>query len=202
MHMLTRRNGKRLREGKTERLLDEGNLPSNGALFETIFEKAALGIVVTNPSGRILQSNPFFQQLLGYSSEEIIGRDSQQFTHADDAATERALFLTAMEDGQEAVHLKKRYLHKDGHPIWADLTATICRDAEGKPDFVISVVKGITEEVGPEEAMRESELRFKTLAEASFEGMVLSERGLIVDLNDQQARMHGYDRSELIGRPV
>jgi len=53
-----------------------------------------------------------------------------------------------------------------------------------------------------EGALRESEERFRTLAEASFEGIALTEKGVIVDLNDQLASMLGYDRGELIGKPV
>jgi PAS domain S-box-containing protein len=53
-----------------------------------------------------------------------------------------------------------------------------------------------------EEALQESEQRFRTLAGASFEGIALTEKGAIVDLNDQLARMLGYDRGELIGKPV
>ncbi|HEX2998556.1 MAG TPA: ATP-binding protein, partial [Anaerolineales bacterium] len=50
--------------------------------------------------------------------------------------------------------------------------------------------------------LRESERRFQILAEAPFEGIALTENGVIVDLNDQMAHMLGYARGEMIGRPV
>jgi len=71
---------------------------------------------------------------------------------------------------------------------------------------VISAVKDITTrkqvedaQKKAERAMRESEQRFRTLAEASFEGIALTENGMIVDLNDQLAKMFGYERETLIG---
>jgi two-component system cell cycle sensor histidine kinase/response regulator CckA len=201
--MLNRRNGKRLKEGKTERLLDEGSLPGNGALFKTIFEKAALGIVVTDLNGRILQSNPFFQQLLGYPSEEIIGRDGQQFTHPDDVANERALFLLAMEDGQETVHLKKRFVRKDGNIVWVDLTATICRDSTGKPDFVINAIEDITDEVSMDEALRESEERFRFIFEHAPFGVGLSSPdGHVIAENKAMQEITGYPLEEFRKIPL
>jgi two-component system cell cycle sensor histidine kinase/response regulator CckA len=201
--MLTRRNGKRLKEGKTERLLDEGSLPGNGALFKTIFEKAALGIVVTDPDGRILQSNPFFQELLGYSSKEIIGRDSHQFTHPDDVANERSLFLRAMGDGQDTVQLKKRYVHKDGHAIWVDLRATICRGAAGEPDFVISAVEDITDKLGINEALRENEEPYRMLAEAAHDMIFILNREEKVDyVNSFAIQQLALLPEEILGRSI
>jgi PAS domain S-box-containing protein len=60
----------------------------------------------------------------------------------------------------------------------------------------------ITERKRAEEALQESEQRFRTLAEASFEGIALTEGGVFVDLNDRLAQMLGYAQSELVGKPV
>jgi PAS domain S-box-containing protein len=74
---------------------------------------------------------------------------------------------------------------------------------------VISAVKDITSRKQVEEAqkqieqvVRESELRFRTLAEASFEGIAITENDIIVDMNDQLAHMYEYERSELIGKSL
>jgi len=59
-----------------------------------------------------------------------------------------------------------------------------------------------TEQRHAEEALHESEQRFRMLAEASFEGIALTEKGVVVDLNDQMAYMLGYTRDEMIGKLV
>jgi PAS domain S-box-containing protein len=59
-----------------------------------------------------------------------------------------------------------------------------------------------TKHAQTDNALYESEQRFKTLAEATFEGIAISENGIIVDLNDQHAYMHGYEREDLIGKHV
>ncbi len=61
---------------------------------------------------------------------------------------------------------------------------------------------GKTKHAKTDKALLESEQRFKTLAEATFEGITISENGVIVDLNDQHAFMHGYDREELVGKRI
>ncbi|MGO9312671.1 MAG: PAS domain S-box protein [Syntrophobacteraceae bacterium] len=62
--------------------------------------------------------------------------------------------------------------------------------------------KDISECKLPEQALRESEERFKALAQASFEGIGLTEGGVVLDANPQLAQMLGYDLSEIIGKPV
>jgi PAS domain S-box-containing protein len=108
--MQTQQHREKLKQGNTEHLQGKEEFCENTELFRTIFEKAALGIVVTNPKGRILQSNPFFQQLLGYSPEEIIGHDIGQFTHPDDVENEQALFPGVIEEGQDTIQRQKRYV--------------------------------------------------------------------------------------------
>jgi len=53
-----------------------------------------------------------------------------------------------------------------------------------------------------ERALRESEERFRTLAAATFEGIVITDNAVIVDANEQFAKMHGYELDEVIGKPA
>jgi len=99
------------------------------------------------------------------------------------------------------------HLAKNGRRIPIEVSSHIF-ELKGKPT-VISAVKDITYRKQAEEAqkqteqaMRESEDRFRTLAEASFEGVALTENGVIVDMNDQLAHMYDYERNELIGKSL
>jgi PAS domain S-box-containing protein len=67
---------------------------------------------------------------------------------------------------------------------------------------VLVVSRDLTSRKRAEEALRQSEERFRTFSEATFEGIVLSEQGRILDCNEQFARMTGYERSELVGKPI
>ena len=75
-------------------------------------------------------------------------------------------------------------------------------DTDGRVIGILGTYDDITELKRAEEAVRESERRLRTLAEASFEGICVSENGRILDVNDQFAAMFGYERNELIGREI
>jgi PAS domain-containing protein len=69
-------------------------------------------------------------------------------------------------------------------------------------EYMVSVVRDITERKRSEELLRQSHQRFKTLSGATFEGILITDAGRIIDLNDQFAGMFGYGREELIGRDI
>jgi PAS domain S-box-containing protein len=75
-------------------------------------------------------------------------------------------------------------------------------DQDGRVIGILGTYEDITELKRAEEALRESERRLRTLAEASFEGICVSENGRILDVNDQFVAMFGYGRNELIGREL
>ena len=188
----------------TERKRMEEALRGSEARFRTVFEKAALGIVTTDSTGSILQANASFQGMLGCSAEDIVGRNFEEFTHPEGVEPERALFLQAMEEGRDDVQLQKRYIHKDGRIVWANLRASVCRGATGKPEFVIGLVEDITERKRAEEALRVSrqmlERTFASLRDAVF--IVGADTGEITDCNPAASDIFGYTREEMLGRPT
>jgi PAS domain S-box-containing protein len=95
-----------------------------------------------------------------------------------------------------------RILRKDGTVRWVDDRTVVERNDEGRVTHLQGIVVDNTERKMAEEALKESEQRFRTLAEASFEGIALSEEGVLVDVNDQLATMLSRGRGDLIGRPV
>jgi PAS domain S-box-containing protein len=74
-------------------------------------------------------------------------------------------------------------------------------DPQGKPIF-ISIVRDTTRTTAVEKELQESDQRFRTLAEATNEGVTIHERGIILAINQRMVEMFGYPREELIGRPV
>ncbi len=69
-------------------------------------------------------------------------------------------------------------------------------------DSVISIVHDITDRVLAEKALRESEMRFRSLSGFAFEGIALHDMGVLIDCNETLERMTGYSRAELIGRNI
>ena len=87
----------------------------------------------------------------------------------------------------------KRYYQSHCVPEYR-IDGTVCN--------VLVVSRDLTLRKQVEEALRQSEERFRTFSEATFEGIVLSEEGRILDCNEQFARMTGYGRPELVDKPI
>jgi PAS domain S-box-containing protein len=99
--------------------------------------------------------------------------------------------------------LVMRWIRKDGEIIWTETRNKPLLNEDG----IIIAVEGISRDITPqkkhEEALRESEERFRLLSQVAMEGIVFLEEGVIVDVNDQFASIFGYNtREELIGKPI
>ena len=113
--------------------------------FRRIFETAAVGIVLTSPSGRVVQANPAFCSFIGYSREELRSMQAIDLTHPDHVDETRARSALLDAPGGGSFEMEKRYLRKDGSEIWAHTSATTLFDEEGKKLSGIAVVQDIHE---------------------------------------------------------
>lgn len=113
--------------------------------YRQVIENAPLGIVTVDSAGRILGANPFFRQMVGYSSEELQVMTVQQITFADDLPREQQMIREMIAERKPAIQLEKRYCCKDGRIVWAQLTTCAVRGSNGKVLFGLGLVEDITE---------------------------------------------------------
>ncbi len=114
------------------------------ARFRGVFQHAPLGITI-GINGVALAVNPAFAQIVGYDAEELVGRHFHDYTHPDDRAHELEFVQDVLSGRREGATLRKRFLHKDGRTIWADVTMTTMRDRFGQVESMIGIVEDITE---------------------------------------------------------
>jgi len=94
-----------------------------------------------------------------------------------------------------------RIRRADGAIRYCWPAAEVIRDASGNPTDLVGVSIDVTERIQSQEALRESEKRFRQLAESAFEGLMIHEQGIIRDANQVFARLFGYkSATELVGR--
>lgn len=125
--------------------------------FTDTFEHAAAGISHVALDGRLIQINQTFCDLVGYSEDELQHLSFQDITHPDDVGPDEAFLKESLEGLRSTYSLGKRYLHKKGHTVWAQLTVALIRQPDGSPDYFVSVVQDISNLKVAEEALRSSE---------------------------------------------
>lgn len=174
-----------------ERRRTEEALCESEGRFRKAFEHAALGMALVNPTGRLLKVNLYLCQMWGYTEEELLTKTFNDLTHPDDQHIGIEVMQKLLDNTLSFARVEKRYLHKDGSTIWALLGTSLLRDSAGKPLYLVSHIQNISERKQAEEALKESEKRFRDLAENSPVGIFIVQNNQIVYTNPEQKRLFG-----------
>jgi PAS domain S-box-containing protein len=129
------------------------------------FDHAPVGIAYLTPDGRWLDLNDRLCAFLGYTREDLLARTWQELTYADDLAADQEYARQLNAGERDYYQMEKRYVRKDGTLVWAQLTASMIRDAAGAPDYAIAVVEDIGARHQAEAALRANEQQFQLLAD-------------------------------------
>ena len=159
----------RLRAEVTERKLTEVALRESEARFRIIFERAGLGITLLDKLGRVRESNPALQKMLGYSVGELHGRTVFDMTAAEDMDVTRRMFQELVEAQRKDYKLEQRFITKAGALLWVHKTVSGVYGLGGDLQFVIDLVEDVTERKLAEENLLESESRFRQVADMTGE---------------------------------
>lgn len=129
--------------------------------FRSTFEQAGVGIALVDLGGEFLRVNQRFRETLGYSEDELLGRNFLDFTHPEDLEAASEPLKRVWSGQMSSFEIEKRYLRKDGSVLWADLTVSLLRDSAGAPKYYIAAMLDISERKKTAEALahREEELR-------------------------------------------
>ncbi|WP_062151592.1 PAS domain S-box protein [Beggiatoa leptomitoformis] len=130
----------------TERKQAEVALRESENRFRKAFENAPIGMTLTGLDRLIQQANNSFCMMLGYPANRVIGKNEADFTHAEDNNGGQQWVMQVLEYSISPHPLEKRYVHRDGHIVWAAISSTLQRDINGKPVYLITQVVNITEQ--------------------------------------------------------
>jgi PAS domain S-box-containing protein len=146
-----------LRAEVGERHVAEAALRASEQRFRNILDNVPIGVVYTDLAGRVIQANPRFCELTGYTESELAALAPADLTHGEDMAHDEE--LTAQLIGSEIPIYRrhKRYVTKAGEIVWVRATVTLLRDPNNEPWRIVGVVEDITEHLRLEEAERARE---------------------------------------------
>jgi diguanylate cyclase (GGDEF)-like protein/PAS domain S-box-containing protein len=129
----------------TERRRVEAALKESEQRFRRSFDDAAVGMALVAPDGRFLRVNRSLCEILGFSEGELLGKTFQEITHPDDLEVDLEHLRRLMAREIRTYQTEKRYLHKDGHVVWALLSVSVVHDEEDEPLYFVSQIQDITE---------------------------------------------------------
>ncbi|MBP4142552.1 PAS domain S-box protein [Flavobacterium sp. P4023] len=146
--------------------LQANKLLNSEIKFEAIFDQAAIGIAhIDSFTGRFIQVNNQYCQLLGYTQKEIKELNYQTLTHPDDLSEDLINIDKLREGITNNYAIEKRYITKSGNIIWINLTVSPLLKKEGKVISHIAIIENISLKKEAEELIKKSEIRFKSLFE-------------------------------------
>jgi PAS domain S-box-containing protein len=188
----------------TDRRRAQEALKQSEEQFRLTFMNAAIGKAIIAPDRRLLQANPAVCRMLGYTESELLGISALEVTHPEDVERTESLVRRVL-DGSDGASvsdaIEKRFRRKDGRVVWGRLSLTLVRDAARQPLYFLAEIEDITERRKAEEALRESEERFRNLCTlAPVMLMAFSPDGKVRDVSNYWLQTMGYEREEVVGR--
>jgi PAS domain S-box-containing protein len=176
----------------------ERSLRESEEKFRTVFEQAAVGIGrVSFDDARWIEVNDAFCRMLGYSREALLSAPWPRITHPDDVDLDWIPFRRMAAGELDSYTVEKRFIHQQGHHVWARLTLSLVRDAAQRPDYEIAVIEDINDKRTAEVALRRSEARWNTAIESFAQGAIIATGDeQVIYWNPAARKMHGFTRPD------
>ena len=112
--------------------------------FRSVFDLAPVGIVLANKQGILIQTNQAFQEILGYTAEELQNLSFIELTHPDGQEENIKLFQELLAGKRSHFSLEKRYFRKDGCLVWVNVSVSAVCDANGLPLYAFAMIQDIS----------------------------------------------------------
>jgi len=130
-------------EDVTPRVKAQRKLEAAEAQYRAVFDQAAMGVARVSPAGRLLEVNDRFCAIVHHSRDDLLALGFQEITHPDDLENDLVQASALLAGQVETYSMEKRYLGGVGEVIWADLTVSLVRDADGQPAYFVAIIEDI-----------------------------------------------------------
>ena len=193
------------REAELEAALGADRLRARevGRLVDRAVRPSVNGVVITDarlPDNPIVYVNPGFEQMTGYPAGEAVGKNCRFLQNEDRDQPALEELREAIREGRECQVVLRNY-KKDGTLFWNELSVSPVHDEEGRLANFVGVQNDITGRKQAEEALRESEERFRVTFEQAAVGVAhVGLDGRWLRVNQKLCEIVDYTREELLKR--
>jgi diguanylate cyclase (GGDEF)-like protein/PAS domain S-box-containing protein len=176
----------------------EKELQESGIQLRVLFEQMAVGVArIQTQTGKFVQINQRYCDIVGYSRQEMESIDFQSITHPQDLQADLEKLEQLKSGTIRDYTMEKRYIHKNGSIVWASLTISPMWPAGAVPDFHIVLVQDIT---ARKEAEEKSLLQSAALETAANAIAITDRNGALQWVNLAWVVLTGYSKEEAIGQ--
>jgi PAS domain S-box-containing protein len=166
--------------------------------LQSIAENSADAIVTADVHGRVTYWSPGGEELFGFRAEEVLGQRAA--TYYRGGVEEARAFMQRLQAEGHIRSYETAFRAKDGRWMEVSSSLSLLRDASGTVIGTLAIYKDMTERKRAEEALRESEARYRTLFEECKDAIVINTpEGKAVDVNHAFLDLFGYTRDEIMG---
>jgi len=183
----------------TARVQTEAALRKSETRLQSLVEQAWAGIAQVDLEGRFVEVNDRYCAMVGRSRAELLGMRMQDLTHPEDLGGNLSLFGRTAQTG-EPFDIEKRYMRPDGTSVWVRNSVYGLRGATGQVESIVAVSIDITEQRLAEAALRDSEARFRNMADhAPVMMWVTDASGYCTYLNRAWYEFTGQSEADALG---
>jgi PAS domain S-box-containing protein len=179
----------------SHRVKTERNLRLTEARYHRVLETAQEGVWILDPGGRISYANQRLAEILGYDREELEGRLLVDLVDGSQREEVEQRLGKRVRRGRSGWELKM--LRKDGEKLWLSVATSPIRHSAGRFVGSLGMSFNITGRKKVEKKLRESEAKFRTLAEQSPNMIFIYCKGRVVYANAMCEEMMGYSREDV-----
>jgi two-component system, cell cycle sensor histidine kinase and response regulator CckA len=180
----------------TDRMRAEEDLRKSEEKYRRIVETANEGICAADADYLVTYVNKKMADMLGYLPEEIIGKPLTHFFFPEDLADHQEKWSHRIQGLGETY--ERRFRRSDGGECWTNVSVTVIRTEDGRFMGSFAMLTDITERKQAEEALLESENKFRSFAEQAITGINIIQDGVFKYVNPKFAEMFGYTVEECL----
>ncbi|UQA59220.1 PAS domain S-box protein [Polyangium aurulentum] len=173
------------------------------ASYRHFYEATPALAYVINAEGLLTVVSDQWLEALGYARDEVLGRSVLDFVAETNRRNALEVNIPRLVGEGSVRNLPEKFVKKNGELLDVLLSSVIVRDPSGEISYTLTVLVDVTERLRAEQALRESEERYRGIVDLAPVGIVVHRDGRILFANATAARLHGAtDPSDLVGKTV
>lgn len=185
----------------TERKTAEEELKTKERRFRTCFENSLVGMTITHPDKGWIEISGRFQEMMGYSRQELEDLSWENLSHPEDLKADREHSRRMLAGDISSYSMDKRFVRKDGSILYTNLVVSCVRNTQGAVEMVLAFYLDITDRKKAEAEIKHSQQRLAQIIDSLPDPtFVIDKAGVVTAWNRAMTEMTGVSAQEMMGK--